>query len=156
MSRPLRERRPSSNVWTRDRSPCAPVSDDPNTEAWSVWRSARLVVITTLVRAELPDGSGEVGLQWHLSIVRRQAARATDEDVMRTRRAFGLLEAEEDNHEPGRARHLWLPVDPARRVDCECKATEIVVTEPTGHQWSSPPAEVEQRRSLMSRVWGPR
>lgn len=26
------------------------------------------------------------------------------------------------NHEPGNAKHFWCPVDPSRRVDCECKS----------------------------------
>jgi hypothetical protein len=51
--------------------------------------------------------------------------------------AFRMLDAEEDNHIPGRARHVWRPLDPAERVDCECKTTEVTVVEPDGHRWSN-------------------
>lgn len=34
-----------------------------------------------------------------------------------------------------------MPVDPARRVDCECKVTEQVVTDPDGYKWSTPTDE---------------
>jgi hypothetical protein len=47
--------------------------------------------------------------------------------------------SEEDNHHPGIARHFWMVVDPARRVDCECKVGETVVKEPDGYKWSNDP-----------------
>ena len=49
-----------------------------------------------------------------------------------------MLDAEQDNHHPGGACHFFQPVDPARRRDCECKVTEVVVTEPDGYQWTNP------------------
>ncbi len=49
--------------------------------------------------------------------------------------------AEEDNHEPGNARHFFVPVDKAKRGICECKTTEEVHVEPNGHTWTNPRPE---------------
>jgi hypothetical protein len=49
-----------------------------------------------------------------------------------------MRRAEEDNHQDGRARMLFLVVDPARRVDCECKATERVVVREDGYRYTVP------------------
>jgi hypothetical protein len=103
----------------------------------SCWLRRNVVAISTLELAELPDGSGEVGPQWHLSISSAQH-RATAAQAARALEDFGLVGAEEDNHEPGIARHFWLPVDPARRRDCECKESEVTVVEPDGHRWTNP------------------
>jgi hypothetical protein len=65
--------------------------------------------------------------------------RATDVDLQRVKRDFGIVGAEEDNHEPGAVRSLWLPCDPKHRVDCECKATEVQVVDARGHRWSNAP-----------------
>lgn len=99
---------------------------------------SRLRVISSLVMAKAPRGD-DVIPQWHLSVVRvtpRGAERCSDHELQLVRRAFGLVEAEEDNHHPGNARHLFLPVDPSRRVACECKEDEVQVVEPSGYTWS--------------------
>ena len=104
--------------------------------------SLRVVVLSAIEEAEYPDGSGQSGLQWHVSLTGRddffRPVRATELQLDVVRRAFDMVEAEEDNHQPGKARNLWLPVDPARRVDCECKTTEVTITEPDGYQWTNP------------------
>jgi hypothetical protein len=112
--------------------------------AASLWQNGTTFVLSTLVDAELPDRSGR-GLQWHLSVTRRkrgdlhrQPERPEPEDVRRARRAFGLAETEEDNHHPGVARHFWMPVDPAKRVECECKTDETTVVEGDGYRWTNP------------------
>jgi hypothetical protein len=97
-------------------------------------------VISTLERAEYPDGSGEVGPQWHISIARPNQRPHAD-DVELGLRAFDMVGAEEDNHHPGVARHFWKPVDPARRTDCECKVTEAVIVDPDGYTWTNPKPE---------------
>lgn len=109
----------------------------------SRWTRGRCRVITALEMAESPNGSGQVIPQWHVSVSIAPANgvghghRATDEDVGRVLQDFDMVGAEEDNHHPGVARHFWLPVDSAHRVDCECKAGEAVVTETDGYQWSN-------------------
>jgi hypothetical protein len=93
-------------------------------------------VLSALEIANAPDGNGAIP-QWHVSIS-KQGARPDADTVARVLRDFDLEGAEEDNHHPGVARHFWMPVDPTRRVDCECKSDETVVTEADGYQWTNP------------------
>lgn len=105
--------------------------------------------------SDLVDVDGEQ--QWHVSLVVAHARRRpTNAELRLVRLAFGMVDAEEDNHEPGRARHLWLIVDPTRRRACEYKVDEVTTVERDGHAWQAPAQEVDERRSLMSRIWGPR
>lgn len=128
---PTRERWPGGRHWwpTRVNSVA-----NPNTRSWSAWTNGKLLAISALEMAELPDASGP-GLQFHVSIS-AMGKRCDDEQARRALKAFRLVGAEQDNHEPGNAKHFWLPVDPAHRVDCECKASEIPMVEPDGHRWS--------------------
>lgn len=103
----------------------------------SIWQRGKLRVVSELAQAELPDGSGEVGPQWFVS-VSSQGGRPSAAQVERALRDFNMVGAEEDNHLPGISRQFWLPVDPARRVGCECKATEETVVEPDGFTWTNP------------------
>lgn len=105
----------------------------------SVYQRGPVRVITALEEAEYPDGSRERGPQWHVSIS-RVGRRPRRKDVARVLRGLGLarVRPEEDNHHPGVARHFWLPVDPDRRVDCECKLTEEIHVEPDGYTWTNP------------------
>ena len=98
------------------------------------WQCGTVLVISSIIDAELPDGSG-VGLQWHVSIS-SMGKRPKQHQVAKALRDFGLVGAEEDNHHPGNARHFWRPVDPAHRVDCECKTTETLVKERDGYTYS--------------------
>lgn len=135
-----RERRPKPEArgWTSRTLPSSPggvVVDGQRFVRGSAWLRGKVVVISTLDMAQLPDGAG-VGPQWHISVSRGRLGRAKPEEVAKARRAFGMLDAEEDNHHPGVARHFWLPVDPAHRVACECKADETQVREADGYTWS--------------------
>jgi hypothetical protein len=130
------ERRPISREWRETEAP-AFLRRDPNTVALSRWQRGAVVVLSTLIECELPDGSGRTGLTWHASIS-RLGKRPRPRDVEHFRRDFGLLEAEEDNHHPGGARHFFMPLDPSERRDCECKATETIIREPDGYQWTNP------------------
>ncbi len=96
-------------------------------------------VLSSLDIAKLPR-SGVLGPQWHVSVADRtteEPLRASANQIALARCAFGMLEAEEDNHHPGNARHFWMPVDPNERVDCECKADEVLVQDPDGYQWTN-------------------
>lgn len=148
----LVERRPSGREWLEVRNPAAPVGSW--VLACSTWSDGRLFVISTLVDAELPDGSGATGLQWHVSISRGKGKRAKPLEIRRALRAFDFVSAEEDNHEPGAARHFWMPVDPSRRVDCECKETEDVITDRDGFKWSNPKDPSECRGCQYARMFG--
>ena len=65
-----------------------------------------------------------------------------------------MVGTEEDNHHPGNARHFWLPLDPTKRVDCECKSDEAVITEPDGYQWTNPHNESECRGCASASLYG--
>lgn len=80
------------------------------------------------------------GPQWHISITLK-GKRPKPNHVRAVLRDFGMVGAEEDNHHPGNARHFWIPCDPTRRVDCECKATEVIVVDPDGYTWTNPTPE---------------
>jgi hypothetical protein len=126
-------KRPKGTLWRLERTETM-----PNTIGLSLhYVSPKLRVVSSLDLAELPDGSGEVGPQWHVSISARRK-RPKDSLVRLALRDFGLVGAEEDNHHPGVARHFWMAVDPARRSDCECKVTEEVITERDGYRWTNP------------------
>lgn len=122
--------------------------------ARSIWRYGKILAISAVGNFEMPDGDG-VGLQWHVSIS-RSGRRPSPADVRKALRSFGMEGAEEDNHEPGNARHFWLVVDPARRVACQCKTDEDVIVEPDGHRWTNPKPETGEacRGCLTSPITG--
>lgn len=141
MAESLTERRPTLPGWYQHPSDLVPLDLRLAARCLSLWQNGTTWVISTLVDAELPDGSGVLGPQWHLSITRHAGGRVrrpAPQDIRRARRAFGLQAAEEDNHHPGNARHLFMVVDPAKRVDCECKTDEQLVVEPDGFKWTNP------------------
>lgn len=133
----LGEATPAGDGWERVewRGPPPP----PNARFFSAWRRGRCFVISTLDFAELPTGKG-IGLQWQISISHHRE-RPGPKEVRRALIAFNMVGAEEDNHHPGIARHFFMPVDPAHRVDCECKTTEEVRREPDGYTWTNPRPE---------------
>lgn len=101
------------------------------------WQRRGIYVISALEVTEAPDGRGDNIPQWHLSLSADGGSRrCDDEEVKQTLASFGLTGAEEDNHHPGAARHFWMPVDPIRRIDCSCKATEETIVEPDGYRYS--------------------
>ena len=126
------ERRPRSPGWTRVED----VPLHPRPLAASRWMRGRVLVLSALEDVEYPDGRGR-GPQWHISIS-RSGRRPSESDVRCALRSFRMVGTEEDNHHPGVARHFWLPVDRARRVDCECKVEDEVIREPDGYTWSNP------------------
>lgn len=128
------EKRPNRSAWRRVPTPMQ--SNPGDTLATSWWRCGDLVVASSLVNAQYPSGDG-VGLQWTVSVsaAGRSTTRAERREALR---AFDMLGAEEDNHFPGVARHYWKPLDPSRRVDCECKSSEVVVVEADGRRWTNP------------------
>ncbi len=135
--RRLEERRPGKD-WFRQRALEARFNHSGGGELFglSIWMRRRVLAISTCVMAEAPNGDGSIP-QWHISFT-NDGRRCTDEEVRQSLACFRLTGADEDNHEPGMARHYWMPLDPARRAECECKTTEKVIVEPDGHRWSTP------------------
>lgn len=123
----MKAKEPRGGDWIRIRHPLG-------LAAW-VWRE-RVLVTSQLADMKAPDGSGDVIPQWLVAISSR-GRRPKDHEVRHALISFGMEEAEEDNHHPGIARHFFLPVDPSRRVDCECKSDETVVVERDGYRWSN-------------------
>ena len=117
----------------------------------SVWRYGGLLVMSTLSDLSAPDGSKDFLPTWVVS-VSKNGKRPDDRDMDRVRKAFGMQDAEEDNHEPGIARKLMMCVDPARRVACECKTDERVVVEPDGYRWSASAKKEECGGCEMARL----
>lgn len=107
-----RPRAPKSHLWTRGGA---------NPQGCVIWRRGPLTVLSSCSVMDLPDGSGEQGPTWLVSIT-RAGERASDREVRRMLRDFGMDGAR---------------ADPARRVDCECKESETVVVEPDGYAWSN-------------------
>lgn len=134
----LSERKPKSNRW---RSPKAlrsrPMVLDALMAKATWWQRERLTVLSALQWVQPTDPAQSARWEWHLSVTRR-GERATDADVALVRLAFGIEDAEEDNHMPGKTRNLILPVLPEHRKPCECKTIERVITEPDGFQWTNP------------------
>lgn len=106
----------------------------------AIWQSGPVRVVSSLDVAEMPDGSGESGPQWHVSVTTK-GKRPKPHHLARALKSFGMADAEEDNHHPGAARHFFLVCDPKRRVACECKATEVTVVEADGYRWTNPTPE---------------
>ncbi len=133
----MREPQPKGHDWRSLRVPSSAWISNVITQ--SMWTDGRLSVISSLINAELPSGRG-VGPQWHVSIS-RCGKRPKPAELARAQRAFGIIGWEEDNHHPGHARHFFRPVDPAERVDCECKSNETTHVEPDGYRWTNPTDE---------------
>ena len=127
----MRERRPGSGAWGHIQA-----WNGPGVIVGSRWTDGRLIVVSALEMAGSPV-TGEPTPQWHISVSSR-GRRPKPHEIRRALRALGMVGAEEDNHHPGVARHFWLPVDPAHRVGCECKAAEDTITGPDGYQWTNP------------------
>ena len=106
--------------------------------ALSVWYRNQVMVVSALEIAEAPDRRGDAIPQWHISIAGKNR-RATQVETEQALVCFGMADAEEDNHHPGgQARHFWKTIDPARRVDCECKTDEKTIVEPDGYRSTTP------------------
>ena len=126
----LKPKRPTRGGWTK----CP-------TFVWramvsEVWERKGLRVLSSIDTMEAPDSSKDLLPTWLVSVSRRGASTPGDRDVARVRRDFDMEGSEEDNHEPGNARKLFLVVDPKRRVACECKTDETVIERDDGYRYS--------------------
>lgn len=144
MNQELTAKQPRATKWTRVAT---------GDRGGGLWERRGVRVISTLDWAKLPQRS-DTGPQWHISVSNGGKYRPTPNEVARALRDFDMVDAEEDNHHPGVARHFWMPVDPAHRVDCECKDDEVEVVEADGYRWSNDASECrgcELERALPQR-----
>lgn len=128
-----RDKYPVGNGW---RQSTVPIPSLPNSIFISAWRQGKFFAISELAMIGAPRDESRIIQQWIISISRKGNRRPTIREVRRVLRDFNMWPAEEDNHERGQARKFWMPVDPAERVDCACKADEETVVEPDGYRWS--------------------
>ena len=116
-------RRPQGSGWVPDllRQRQMRREQGPVFARIEAWQHGQVLVLSNV--EDVTPG----GVTWHCSV--SEAGGRPGRSAMRlVRRAFGMEEAEEDNHSPGqRIRSLWLPVDPAQRKPCAC----VVLEEPT-------------------------
>lgn len=76
-----------------------------------------------------PPAAGIVAPHFHVSATFRDRGTGhrracTDQELEQVRAAFGMGGADEDNHGPGIARHLWMLCGRDREPACPCKADE--------------------------------
>jgi len=140
-------RHPSSPMWKPIKSPGV------LEEKSAAWKCGGLLVISAVDLMTSPIDKEATTPTWHVSASRLNAV-VSDKDIAFVRKSFSMQEAEEDNHEPGRARHLFLAVKQEHRADCECNDTEETFVEPSGHRWKSPASEAGKRRDWMDVLWG--
>ena len=78
-----------------------------------------------------PPGSGIVMPHYHVSATHQGGVprACTDQEMEEVRAAFDMGGAEEDNHGPGIARHLWIMVGRDREPECPCKQDEDRIVE---------------------------
>lgn len=99
------------------------------------YKRGQTYVITQLADMEAPDGSGDVIPTWLVSVSTSGRTMPRDRTMRAVREAFGMQDAEEDNHMSGIARDLFMCVDPARRVECECKVDELTIVRADGYRY---------------------
>lgn len=94
--------------------------------------------VCVLSSAELAEYQGLVCPHNHVSVSVLRDGRPSDAELHWVRHAFDMLDAEEDNHQPGRIRNLFLPLHLPRGTVgvCDCKEDEEQVTEADGFVWS--------------------
>lgn len=99
-----------------------------------------LGAIRVISSAENAEYRGLIVPHNHVSVSVALDRRPTDFEMALVRSAFDLADAEEDNHQPGRIRNLFLPLHLPRGTTgtCDCKSDETEVIEADGFRWSKP------------------
>lgn len=86
---------------------------------------------TAISALEVADGivRQEAIPQYHLSIAKMPGMRCTSQEAKCILKHFGMDDALEDNHAPGKfIRSFWLPVDENKiGIDCHCVENEPAV-----------------------------
>lgn len=103
------------------------------------WQCRAMRVLSS---AEMVEYRGVVCAHNHVSVSVGEDRRPTDHEMEMVRHDFDMHDAEEDNHQPGRIRNLFLPLHLQRGSVgvCDCKEDEEQVVESDGFVWSRPRA----------------
>lgn len=122
--------------WTFDQALSVRVAEVTRTPTM-VYRRSHLNVLSS---AEMAEYRGLICAHNHVSVSVDPALdrRPTDGEMNMVREDFDMWDAEEDNHQPGRIRNLFLPLHLPRGTVgvCDCKSDETEVVEPDGFVWS--------------------
>jgi hypothetical protein len=138
----VQPKRPSGKGWARLPDPPYAVSLGYPCERW-VHESG--VQCFSAVEVAKDDDGIDRGPEYHLSMsmfTPHGAVRVRRQDAKWVLRAFGLEDAEEDNHVPGGiARNWWRPVaDRLSGLECKCKDSEPAIREDKGdYVWRAAP-----------------
>lgn len=95
-------------------------------EHW-IHRGMRLSLFSAVDVVDVEPAKAVIAPHYHVSVVNLRTAipaSCSDEEMERVREAFDLAGAEEDNHGPGKARHLWILCGRTREPQCPCKQDE--------------------------------
>lgn len=101
-------------------------------EVWFYPEQRLLVISCVEVTNDLDDVA--LGPQYHISASKQPHQRCTRNEARFVQKAFGMLDADEDNHVPnGIVRNFWMPVaDKYKGHVCPCKDTETAFKENKG------------------------
>jgi hypothetical protein len=121
----------------------------PDPPAWSTLGFAgtawlhvdRLLYVISAVEVASDKNDIDKGPEYHISIS-KNGVRCDSNEANFVRDAFGMLDAEEDNHVPfGKVRNFWKPV--AENLighECACKDSENAIVEDKGdYVWREAP-----------------
>lgn len=133
------ERRPVAHRGWEERTPTIQSEFDAvwalGNRAFSMWHRQKLRVMSRIVEVD-----ADAGPEWCLSVMRVPRARATDENVERVLRDFGMAAAIEDNRMPTWWRDFFLPLDASKRALREAVIAEREgVVEADGYRWTRDP-----------------
>lgn len=129
----IRPKQPQGDSWIAGGTPPQWVTLGYAGETW-YYPDRKLQVISAVEVAEEEPGKANLGPTYHVSISRGKGRRCSSNDVRFVLTAFGMQDAEEDNHVPGGfVRNFWLSVNENLiGVDCPCKASEPAIVEDKG------------------------
>lgn len=101
-------------------------------------RGAWLLALSSYFKSPMPGAPEILGPTWHVSMSQIGTTHTpSNEQMNHLFDTWRITQWEEDNHSPGKARHIFIPVDQNYRGVCECKLTEPQVVSLDGVPWSN-------------------
>lgn len=126
----IRPKRPTGSGWAEMGQAPAFVTNGFEGYYWA--HTSGLLVISAVEVAHDP-GDIDKGPEYHISIS-KHGGRCDSNEARFVLEAFGMLDADEDNHVPfGKVRNFWRPVaEPLIGHECACKDEEPAIKEDKG------------------------
>lgn len=94
-------------------------------ENWTAWQNENICALSSMINVY--DEHQPAHWEWLISFSKNGRERLTDQELLPALKAFDAENFEEDNHENGIARKLWLAVDPKFRKPCPCKNEKVII-----------------------------